>query len=140
MKTAIKNKISKLLKNRIQITVIFLTVIILSSGMIIELQAQGNVSWQGHMQAPASLPALSPMPALVFSPVFFCEELPSSGTLAESRKSLNLLGFLDATERPTLGAGGTEGGADPQKMPVGEGMFVMALLTLAYGIVRRIRS
>jgi hypothetical protein len=116
------------MKREIRYKVQSVAIIITVSALFMGVSAQERV-WS----APASLPSST------FTPLFSGEYTPSAAYLININ-SLDPSYPFDVEDRNTLGAGGTEGGGNPQKMPVGDGMYIVTLLTLAYGIVRRIRN
>jgi hypothetical protein len=122
-----KRIISKALK----MTVI--TVITLSLSLSLSTTGIFAQNYSGTSVPPAS--SVTPSPPTSTFP-------PTDGTLSGSSiltappyssRSYD----AESEDRAVLYAGGTEGGGNPQKMPVDKGYLILILLAVGYGIVRK---
>jgi hypothetical protein len=105
---------------------------IIAITLSIEIFAQ-NHSGTG---APATSPVTSSLPSSTF--LSTDGTLPSSSILAAPPYSDSSHSHdIESEDCSVLFAGGTEGGGNPQKMPVSGGYIILILLVVGYGIVRR---
>jgi hypothetical protein len=112
--------------------IIAIMAITLSTG--ISAQSHSETNTLGRSSLPSSTLLSTSRPVFPLS-------LPSSITLADAPYSdFSHSHDVESEDRSVLFAGGTEGGGNPQKMPVGGGYLILILLVVGYGIIGRIRG